>query len=269
VKLFALNLAAMFFYIVATFSRLYQAKSSTVSSAKPVLLLWGSLAVSLHALVLYQNLITPTGFNLGFFNAASLIAWVMALLLLFTLLHDPVENLVTVLFPIAAITIGLEIHFYTERILPTDEPIGVKIHIFFSVLAYSLLTISALQAILLAIQDYQLHHRHPGWVFQMLFPPLQIMEKLLFQLIAVGFGLLSISLITGLFFLEDIFAQHLVHKTVLSVIAWWVFATLLWGHWRFGWRGKTAIRWSLSGFFVLMLAYFGSKLVLELILHRS
>ena len=72
-KLFALNLAAMFFYIVATFSRLYQAKSSTVSSAKPVLLLWGSLAVSLHALVLYQNLITPTGFNLGFLKPVGVI----------------------------------------------------------------------------------------------------------------------------------------------------------------------------------------------------
>lgn len=267
-KLFALSLAAILFYIVATFSRLYQTQSNTVSSPKPTLLLLGSLAVSLHALVLYQNLVTPVGVNLGFFNAASLITWVIALLLLFTLLRDPVENLVIVLFPIAALTIGLESYFHTEHILPTDEPIGVKIHIFFSVLAYSLLTISALQAILLAIQDYQLHHRHPGWVFQMLFPPLQIMEKLLFQMIAVGFGLLSLSLISGLFFLEDIFAQHLVHKTVLSIIAWCVFAILLWGHWQFGWRGKTAIRWSLSGFFVLMLAYFGSKLVLELILHR-
>jgi ABC-type uncharacterized transport system permease subunit len=268
VKLFALSLSAIFFYIAATFSRLYQTKSSTVSSPQPTLLLLGSLAVSLHAIVLYQNLVTPMGFNLGFFNAASLIAWVIALLLLFTLLHDPVENLVTVLFPIAALTIGLESHFYTERILPPDEPLGVKIHIFFSVLAYSLLTISALQTIFLAIQDYQLHRRHPGWVFQMLFPPLQIMEKLLFQLIAMGFGLLSISLISGLLFLKDIFAQHLVHKTVLSIMAWCVFAILLWGHWQFGWRGKTAIRWSLSGFLVLMLAYFGSKLVLELILHR-
>jgi ABC-type uncharacterized transport system permease subunit len=59
-----------------------------------------------------------------------------------------------------------------------------------------------------------------------------------------------------------------VHKTVLSILAWWVFAILLWGHWRYGWRGRTAIRWSLSGFVVLMLAYFGTKLVIELILKR-
>ncbi len=266
-KIFALSLTAIILYLAATLSRLYLV-NKTVLSPKQVLLLLGTLAVSLHALVLYQSMVTPIGFNLGFFNAASLITWVIALLLLVTLLRDPVENLVTILFPLAALTIGLENAFHTERMLPSDSEMGVNIHIVFSILAYSLLSISALQAIFLAIQDYRLHHRHPGWVFQMLFPPLQVMEKLLFQLIAVGFGLLSISLITGILFLEDIFAQHLVHKTVLSIIAWCVFAILLWGHWRFGWRGKTAIRWSLSGFVVLMLAYFGSKLVLELILHR-
>ncbi|MDQ3797635.1 MAG: cytochrome c biogenesis protein CcsA [Pseudomonadota bacterium] len=90
----------------------------------------------------------------------------------------------------------------------------------------------------------------------------------MFQFIAVGFVLLSLALLTGFAFLHDIFAQHLVHKTVLSIAAWIVFAILLWGRWRFGWRGRTAIRWTLGGVFVLMLAYFGSKLVLELVLHR-
>ncbi|EDN66789.1 Cytochrome c assembly protein [Beggiatoa sp. PS] len=87
-------------------------------------------------------------------------------------------------------------------------------------------------------------------------------------MIAVGFGFLSLSLISGMVFLEDIFAQHLVHKTALSIVAWCVFAILLFGRWRYGWRGKTAIRWTLSGFVALMLAYFGTKMVLELILHR-
>ena len=72
----------------------------------------------------------------------------------------------------------------------------------------------------------------------------------------------------GVLFLEDIFAQHLVHKTVLSLTAWLVFAVLLWGRFQFGWRGRTAIRWTLSGFAVLLLAYFGSKFVLELVLMR-
>ena len=94
------------------------------------------------------------------------------------------------------------------------------------------------------------------------------MERLLFRMIAVGFILLSVSLLSGLVFLEDIFAQHLIHKTVLSIAAWGVFALLLWGRWRLGWRGRIAIRWTLAGFAVLMLAYFGSKFVLELVLQR-
>mgnify|MGYP002149488769 CR=1 FL=1 len=99
-------------------------------------------------------------------------------------------------------------------------------------------------------------------------PPLVTMEALLFQMIGAGFGALTLSLLSGLFFLDDIFAQHLVHKTVLSIAAWTVFGTLLWGRRRYGWRGRTAIRWTLTGFAVLGLAYFGSKLVLELVLQR-
>jgi ABC-type uncharacterized transport system permease subunit len=92
------------------------------------------------------------------------------------------------------------------------------------------------------------------------------MEVLLFQFIGFGFLCLSASLLTGFLYLEDIFAQHLVHKTVLSIIGWVLLAILLFGRFRFGWRGKTAIRWTLSAFAFLMLAYFGSKLVLEFIL---
>ena len=69
-------------------------------------------------------------------------------------------------------------------------------------------------------------------------------------------------------FLEDIFAQHLVHKTVLSLVAWCIFAILLWGRHVLGWRGNTAVKLTLAGFVVLMLAFFGSKLVLEVILQR-
>jgi ABC-type uncharacterized transport system permease subunit len=94
------------------------------------------------------------------------------------------------------------------------------------------------------------------------------METLLFQMIGTGLFFLSISLVSGFIFIEDLFAQHLVHKTVLSIIAWIIFSSLLIGRFRYGWRGKTAVRWTLTGFFLLLLAYFGSKLVLEIILHR-
>ena len=63
-------------------------------------------------------------------------------------------------------------------------------------------------------------------------------------------------------------AQHLVHKTVLSVASWAVFLMLLWGHWRYGWRGRTALRWTWTGYAVLLTAYFGSKFVLETLLGQ-
>ncbi len=134
-------------------------------------------------------------------------------------------------------------------------------------LAYSLLSIAAIQSIVLALQDRRLRHKHPGGLTGAL-PPLQVMESLLFQMIGLGFIFLSLSLLSGIVYLEDIFAQHLVHKTVLSIVAWAVFGVLLWGRWHSGWRGRTAIRWTLGGFVLLLLAYFGSKLVLELILGR-
>jgi len=89
------------------------------------------------------------------------------------------------------------------------------------------------------------------------------MENFLFQTIRLGFYLLTLSLITGFVFIEDIFSQHLVHKTVLSILAWMIFASLVIGHKIFGWRGKQAIISTQIGFGILLLAYFGSKFVLE------
>jgi ABC-type uncharacterized transport system permease subunit len=223
--------------------------------------------VALHGLLVYHDAVTAAGLNLGFFNAFSLAALVIVLLLLVSSLGKPVENLGLVLLPIAAVTIFLELRFPSTRLLADDAQGGLKIHVLISILAYSVLTLASVQALLLAVQDYFLRHRHPGGFIRSL-PPLQTMETLLFEMIGVGFFLLSLALVTGLMFLENIFAQHLVHKTVLGIASWIVFGTLLWGRFRFGWRGRTAIIWTLSGFVVLMLAYFGTKAVLELILHR-
>jgi len=140
-------------------------------------------------------------------------------------------------------------------------------HILSSIIAFSLLTIAAFQSLLLALQNRQLKSRNPGRLM-LAFPPLQAMESLLFQMISAGVFFLSISLLSGFIFIEDLFAQHLVHKTILSIIAWVIFSSLLIGRKRYGWRGKKAIRLTLYGFVSLLLAYFGSKLMLELILQR-
>jgi ABC-type uncharacterized transport system permease subunit len=223
-------------------------------------------AILVHAVVLYPEVFTPRGLNLGFVYAASLVTLTSALLLAISALFQPVGNLGIIMFPVAAATIGLLLAYPDQHLL-TDASWQLEMHIVSSLLAYSILVLAVLQAILLSIQDRHLRNRQPGGFIRAL-PPLAVMESLLFQMIATGFTLLTLALVTGILFLEDIFAQQLVHKTTLSIIAWVVFGTLLWGRWRFGWRGRTALRWTIGGFIFLMLAYFGSKFVLELVLAR-
>ncbi len=224
-------------------------------------------AVALHGWVLSANVLVPEGLNLGFFNALSLVAGLMALLLLAASILKPLESLGIGLLPLAALTLLLENVFPGRHIILQEGMRGMDLHILISILAASVLSVAAVQAVLFAIQDAHLRGKHPGGFIRAL-PPLQHMEALLFQMIALGFVLLSLALLTGALYIEDIFSQHLAHKTLLSILAWVVFGVLLWGRRQYGWRGRTAIRWTLSGFFVLMLAYFGSKLVLELVLGR-
>ncbi|VAX06247.1 Inner membrane protein YpjD [hydrothermal vent metagenome] len=225
----------------------------------------GLAGVALHSIVLYQTMVTDSGLNLGVFIAASLAAWIIVLALMLSAISKPIENLGIVLLPLAALAMALELLFPSNLIFDASAPWGLRLHAVVSLMAYSLFTMAAVQAILLAIQDRHLHNRHPGGFIRSL-PPLQTMEALLFEMIIIGFILLSIGLFSGFMFLENMFAQHLVHKTILSIVSWLVFSILLWGRLQFGWRGRTAIRWTLSGFVVLALAYFGSKAVIELIL---
>lgn len=232
---------------------------------RPLALAWG--AIILHALILSRTVFEPIGLNLGFFNALSLTGWLISGVLLTVALVRPVENLGVLVLPFGALTLILGLVFPSQRIVADPGQWPLELHILIAILAYALLSLAAVQAVLLAVQDYRLRHRQPGGFLRAI-PPLTAMESLLFQMLGIGFLLLTSTLISGFFFLEDLFAQHLAHKTVLSLIAWCVFGILLWGRWRFGWRGRTAIRWTLSGFAFLMLAFFGSKLVLELILQR-
>ncbi len=263
-----LNIIAIFLYILAGSLLSVRLSRATVTShpRKDYIIVIGLLAVVTHLAALYPLLTTSGELNLGFFNAISLMSAVIALLLLVTACFRPVENLGIVILPLAAVAQLLDLSFPATHLLsPAEE--GIKAHIILSITAYSLLSLAALQAILIAIQNRQLHNKRPGGFIRAL-PPLQTMETLLFQMIAIGFILQTLSLLSGFLYVDNLFAQHLVHKTVLSLIAWFIFAALLWGRWRHGWRGRIAIRWTMWGFVSLVLAYLGSKLVLELILGR-
>jgi ABC-type uncharacterized transport system permease subunit len=235
---------------------------------RPLTLAIIAAGLLLHSWVLWDSIFSHAGLNLGFYNALALTSWTVITLLLVSSLTKPVENLGLVLLPAAALSLAFEAAFADVGFMRPSADWPLKIHVLLSMLAYSLLTLAAVQAVLLAVQDHHLRGRHPGGFVRTL-PPLQTMESLLFEMITAGFVLLTLALLSGFAFLENMLAQHLVHKTVLSVLAWLMFGGLLIGRFRSGWRGRTAIIWTLGGFVVLILAYFGSKAVLELVLHRT
>ena len=256
-------------YIIATTILIVRVRiapsNSLLAPMKQIVLGLALIALTLHGYLLWEGVVTELGLNLSLFLVISLTAWLINVIVIISSLQNPNENLGIVTLPPAIISIMLVAANPQYEIIDLSSAPGLKFHILFSIISYSLLSIAAVQALLVAFQDYHLrNHRLRGLIG--IFPSLERMETLLFQMISLGLILLSISLISGTWFLTDIFAQHLVHKTVLSISAWILFAILLWGRWKFGWRGRKAIRWTIAGMAVLMLAYFGSKVVLKLIL---
>lgn len=263
------GILAIFLYLLSGFfvaARLF-GNMGNIRIGKPAIISISIFALLVHSQLLYQGIFSEQGLNLGIFNAFSLVSWLIVLMLIITAFSKPIENLGIVLFPLAAIAVLFEISWPSHHIINSTGPWQLQAHIMFSFLAYSLFTIAMVQAVILYIQDKHLRNHQPGR-FILSLPPLQSMEYLLFQIITAGYCLLSIGLMTGFLFLDDIFTKHLTHKTILSIVAWFIFTILLWGRYRYGWRGRKAIHWTLGGFITLMLAYFGSKLVLELILSR-
>jgi ABC-type uncharacterized transport system permease subunit len=258
------GIVSVILYLVASYNIVRELRTAALYRLS-IRVAW--IAALCHAVYASSMFLQSGGVNFSFFNTASLVSLLVVLLLLSAAFSHPVDKLGLALYPLAAAMLVLDMsvsvkpHVLHERSLPMD------VHILSSVIAFSLLNIAALQSILLAIQDRQIRSRHPHR-FILSLPPLQTMETLLFQMIGTGMVFLSVSLLSGFLFIEDLFAQHLAHKTVLSIIAWLVFSGLLLGRSRYGWRGEIAIRWTLTGFAVLLLAYFGSKMVLEIILQR-
>ncbi len=205
--------------------------------------------------------------DLHFFAALSLIACVIAALTLIVNLWRPVAALGVIAFPLAAALLAVDV-FLAPPTAPLALDWQIKLHVTLALLSYGLLSIAALLALLLAFQERSLrHHRVPAFLAAL--PPLTLTESLMFQLIGAGFALLSLTLLSGALFVHNLFEQHLVHKTVLSILAWLVFGTLLLGRWRWGWRGRRAVGLTLAGMAVLVLAFFGTKFVLELVLQRG
>lgn len=227
-----------------------------------------ALGLIIHAWLLYQ-VIFANGFNLGFFNVLSVISWLTVLIYGLADIKHKLASLQAFVLPPAAIFALLPASNVANHFLPTAESPLFLAHIAIALLAYSLFTFATLHALLMTIAERSLHNK-PTLIKLPSFPPLMVMEDLLFKIIGLGFILLTITLISGMFFSEEIFGKPLQfnHKTVFSIASWFIYAGLLYGRYQHGWRGLKAIRWTLAGFALLLLAYIGSKFVLQILLGR-
>lgn len=236
---------------------------------RSVALTLASLGALLHLIVLWQHIHTDLGVSFGFFHATSLIGILMTLLWLGAILsRQPLDNLGLALLPLTALTLLLEALYPAPTHILQARHWQLELHIASSLLAYSLLSLAALQALLLLLQDRHLHARRLSSPFLRVLPPLETMERLLVAMLTLGFGLLSLALLSGFFFLHDLFAQHLAHKAIFALAAWGIFGSLLLGRRLFGWRSHQLVRGTLGGTVFLVLAYLGSKFVSELLLGR-
>jgi len=215
-----------------------------------------------HALVAWR---TSGGPDMHFFSALSLVGLGMAAMTTLVGARGRTAAVGVVVFPLAALLLLLY-HGHGHAPSPVLDW-RLQLHAWLALLAYATLAIAALLAAMLWLQERALRRREfHAWLRTL--PPLTQLETVLFRTITVGFVLLTLTLLTGVLFVEDFLSQHLVHKTVLSVLSWLVFGGLLLGRWRYGWRGVRAVHWTLTAMILLLLSFFGSKFVLELVLGR-
>lgn len=262
-----LALIAAVFYVAAAALQVRAVLRDRADATAPAALL-ALLAAALHGTEHVRTYVASGAVELHFFAALSLVALGVALLTALLSFLRPVGALGVVLYPIAALLAVLYAGLRGAARGGATLDWQIQLHAGLALLAYATLSVAALLAIMLWMQERALRRRQLVAVLRA-FPPLTLLEALMFRLIAIGFALLTLALLSGAVFVENLFAQHLVHKTVLSLLAWGVFGALLVGRRWHGWRGRRAVRLTLSAMVLLGLAFFGSKFVLELVLART
>ncbi len=227
-----------------------------------------ALGLLLHAGVLLNDMLTPAGINYNVFNILSFTSGLMLLLSILFSTYRPVLALNLIGIPVAATGLILGFAFSKHDLIISQNSLGLDIHIILSLSAYAILLMATIHAVLLWFQDRELKNKQKRRVWVSLLPSFQAMESLLFDMLIAGFILLTLALGFGFFTIDNFFGQHLAHKTAFSIVSWFVYGSLLIGHYQFGWRGQKAIRITIIGFFLLAIGFIGSKIVLEMILGR-
>ena len=228
-----------------------------------------ALALAIQGIGLYDGLFGASGMRFSFSFALSLMLWLAVLIYWLEGFRSPMDGLQPMVLPLAALCAVLPLLFPQVRVIAHADAWGFKLHFTAAMLAYSLFTLSALHAIFMSLAERKLHDRKLS-KYLASFPPLLTMEALLFRMIGIAFSLLTVALASGILFSEAIFARALFfdHKTLFAFASWAIFAALLVGRHAYGWRGRIALRWTLAGFVLLLLAYIGSRFVSEVLLGR-
>ena len=256
---------AITLYLLYTASAFVMLRSASNPRLDPIAWALVLAAIFAHSDAIVR-MMRIDGAAIGLLAALSLLGWTLAILACFICFERQNRALGAILLASAAF--GAAVTDF-GRTYPAENVTGWELtsHILLSMGAAALLFAAAVTALLLVLLDRRLRTRRLADLPSVL-PPLDALEKVMFRLIGSGFVLLTLALLTGFVFVTNLFEQHLIHKTVLSLIAWVLFGILIFGRIRYGWRGRSAVRWALSGFGFLSLAYFGSKFVLETVLGR-
>lgn len=239
--------------------------------------------LALHAFLLYAALFAPRELRFGFAQALSTMLWLAVLLYWVESLFYRLEGMQAPVLALAALAVPLPALFPGRVSGALAASVEFRIHLVMAMLAYSLFTIAILHALLMALLERRLHGSAAARALPTgdgaallagpltALPPLLTLERLLFRMITAAFVLLTLTLASGIVFSESLFGQALRfdHKTLFAVLSWATFALLLAGRYFYGWRGRIALRWTLSGFVMLLLAYVGSRFVMEVVLGRA
>ncbi|MCL2308930.1 MAG: cytochrome c biogenesis protein CcsA [Proteobacteria bacterium] len=262
---FHLLVAALYALGAVTHWRVSRSRQSAYVMPKYV---WGFalFTLALHACAIIRAIAAPDGIDISLGNAISLVAFLCVLIAWAFGLMRALPGFASVILGGAAVAALMPIVFTSARRFLYATESWAALHIAIAFSAYSLLFVAAIQALVMVGLEKRLH----AGVTALRTPPLLTLERYLFKLISLGFILLTLTVVSGLFFSEQVFGTpfELTHKSGFSVLAWFIYGTLLVGRWRFGWRGRKALYWILAGTLFLVFAYLGSKLVLEVFLQR-
>ena len=224
------------------------------------------IGLTAHSAAVLAEIYSEGMLSFSLLNALSICVWMIIAVVVVSSSSKPLQNLFPFFMPFGAILLLVGIFTPQSTLLKTYPP-GMVIHIFLALLAYSVMVIATVQALLVSFQNHQLHNHQLKNPISELLPPLQSMERLLFEWVLVGFLLLTLAILTGALYVENFFAQHLIHKAVLTIVAWGFFFYVLIAHYFLGVRGSKASRLIYVGFSFLIVAFVGSKFVLEYLLQ--